>query len=89
MMYAEFTEVIRGGIEQGKKRKIVMNLEKVLSFRAEQGGTMLETRRGDYYVEETYDQVKKLFNNKNGVAPVLMPVETWRENISNPVIDES
>ena len=48
MMYAEFTEVIRGGIEQGKKRKIVMNLEKVLSFRAEQDGTMLETRRGDY-----------------------------------------
>ena len=74
MMYAEFTEVIRGGIEQGKKRKIVMNLEKVLSFRAEQDGTMLETRRGDYYVEETYDQVKKLFNTKNGIAPVLLPV---------------
>ena len=75
MMYAEFTEVIRGGIEQGKKSKIVMNLEKVLSFRAEQGGTMLETRRGDYYVEETYDQLKALFNSKNGVPPALIPVK--------------
>ena len=75
MMYAEFTEVIRGGIEQGKKRKIVMNLEKVLSFRAEQDGTMLETRRGDYYVEETYDQLKALFNSKNGVPPALIPVK--------------
>ena len=74
MMYAEFTEVIRGGIEQGKKRKIVMNLEKVLSFRAEQDGTMLETRRGDYYVEETYDQFKALFNSKHGVPPALIPV---------------
>ena len=75
MMYAEFTEVIRGGIEQGKKRKIVMNLEKVLSFRVEQNGTMLETRRGDYYVEETYDQLKALFNSKNGVPPALIPVK--------------
>ena len=75
MMYAEFTEVIRGGIEKGKKRKIVMNLEKVLSFRAEQDGTMLETRRGDYYVEETYDQIKRVFNSKNGVPPALIPVK--------------
>ena len=74
-MYAEFTEVIRGGIEQGKKRKIVMNLEKVLSFRAEQNGTMLETRRGDYYVEETYDQIKRVFNSKIGVPPALIPVK--------------
>ena len=74
MMYAEFTEVIRGGIEQGKTRKIVMNLDKVISFRASDYGAVLETRRGDFYVEETYDQVKKLFNNKNGIAPVLLPV---------------
>ena len=90
MMYAEFTEVIKGGIEQGTTRKVVVNIEKVISFRASDygnSGSVLETRRGDFYVEETYDQVKKLFNNKNGVAPVLMPVETWRENISNPVID--
>jgi len=51
-----------------------MNLEKVISFRAEQDGTMLETRRGDFYVEETYDQIKRVFNSKNGVPPALIPV---------------
>ena len=74
MMYAEFTEVIRGGIEAGTTRKVVVNLDKVISFRAGDHGSVVETRRGDFYVEETYDQVKKLFNNKNGIAPVLMPV---------------
>ena len=74
MMYAEFTEVIIGGIQQGQKRKIVLNLEKVITFRAvpHDGGTALETRRGDIHVEEKYDQVKNLFNNKNGIAPVLL-----------------
>ena len=89
MMYVEFTEVIRGGIEQGTTRKVVINLDKVISFRASDYGSVIETRRGDFYIEETYGQLKKLFNNKNGIAPVLMPVETWRENISNPIIDES
>jgi len=74
MMYAEFTEVIIGGIQQGQKRKIVLNLEKVITFRAvpHDGGTVLETRRGDIHVETKYDQVKNLFNNKNGIAPVLL-----------------
>ena len=89
MMYAEFTELIRVGIEQGKKRKVVVNLDKVISFRASDHGSVIETRRGDFYVEETYDELKKLFNNKNGIAPVLIPAETWTENISVPVIDES
>ena len=74
MMYAEFTEVIRGGIEAGTTRKVVVNLDKVISFRTSDCGSVLETRRGDFYIEETYDQVKKLFNNKNGIAPVLLPV---------------
>ena len=76
MMYAEFTELIIGGIQQGRTRKIVVNLEKVISFREgpHDSGCIFETRRGDLHVEETYDQVKKLFNNKNGIAPVLMPV---------------
>ena len=74
MMYAEFTEVIRGGIEQGTTRKVVVNLDKVISFRTSDCGSVLETRRGDFYVEETYDQLKKLFNNKNAIAPVLLPV---------------
>ena len=77
MMYAEFTEVIRGGIEQGTTRKVVINLEKVISFRSSDyvnSGAVLETRRGDFYVEETYDQLKALFNTKNGIAPVLLPV---------------
>jgi len=77
MMYAEFTELIIGGIQQGTTRKIVVNLEKVISFRAapHESGTVLETRRGDIHVEEKYDQVKELFNNNNGLAPVLMPVK--------------
>jgi len=81
MMYVEFTELITGGIQQGATRKTVVNLEKVITFRAvpHGGGTILETRRGDIHVEEKYDQVKNLFNNKNGIAPVLMPIEPWTE----------
>ena len=76
MMYAEFTELITGGIQQGVTRKIVVNLEKVITFKAvpHDGGAVLETRRGDIHVQEKYDQVKALFNNKNGIAPVLLPV---------------
>ena len=74
MMYAEFTEIIVGGIQQGTKRKIVVNLDKVISFKESDHGSTLETRRDDITVEETYDQLKKLFNNKNGIAPVLLQV---------------
>ena len=76
-MYAEFTEVIRSGIEVGHSRKVVINLDKVISFRAGTAsdiGGVIETRRGDFYVQETYDQLKNLFNSKNGIAPVLIPV---------------
>ena len=75
-MYAEFTELITGGIQQGATRKIVVNLEKILTFRAvpHGGGTVLETRRDDIHVVEKYEQVKELFNTKNGIAPVLLPV---------------
>lgn len=75
-MYAEFTELITGGIQQGATRKIVVNLEKILTFRAvpHGGGTVLETRRDDIHVVEKYEQVKELFNSKNGIAPVLLPV---------------
>ena len=91
MMYVEFTELIVGGIQQGKERQIVVNLEKIITFREgpHNSGCVLETRRGDIHVQETYNQVKELFNNKNGMSPVLMPRESWLENISNPVIDES
>ena len=76
MMYAEFTELITGGIQQGATRKIVVNLDKIITFRAvpHGGGTVLVTRRDDIYVTEKYDQVKELFNSKNGIAPVLIPV---------------
>ena len=75
-MYAEFTELITGGIQQGETRKIVVNLDKILTFRAvpHGGGTVLETRRDDIHVTEKYEQVKELFNSKNGIAPVLLPV---------------
>ena len=75
-MYAEFTELITGGIQQGETRKIVVNLDKILTFRAvpHGGGTVLETRRDNIHVTEKYDQVKELFNSKNGIAPVLIPV---------------
>ena len=91
MMYVEFTELIVSGIQQGKTRRIVINLSEVISFREgpHNSGCVLDTRRGDVHVEETYNQVKELFNNKNGVTPVLMPRESWLEDISNPVIDES
>ena len=91
MMYVEFTELIVSGIQQGKTRRIVINLSEVISFREgpHDSGCILVTRQGDIHVEEKYDQVKELFNNKNGVTPVLMPRESWLEDISNPVIDES
>ena len=91
MMYVEFTELIVSGIQQGKTRRIVINLSEVISFREgpHNSGCVLDTRGGDVHVEETYNQVKELFNNKNGVTPVLMPRESWLEDISNPVIDES
>jgi len=75
-MYAEFTELITGGIQQGTERKLVINLDKVIAFRAQSqsDGAVLETRRGDVHVKETYDQLKNLFNTKNGIAPVLLPV---------------
>ena len=75
-MYAEFTELITGGIQQGATRKIVVNLEKILTFRAvpHGGGTVLETRRDDIHVIEKYEEVKELFNTKNGLAPVLLPI---------------
>ena len=75
-MYAEFTELITGGIQQGSTRKIVVNLDKILTFRAvpHGGGTVLETRRDDIHVTEKYEQVKELFNSKNGIPPVLIPV---------------
>ena len=91
MMFAQFTELIIGGIQQGTKRQIVVNLQKIITFREgpHDSGCILETRRGDIHIEEKYDQVKTLFNTKNGLAPVLMSKESWTENISNPVIDES
>jgi hypothetical protein len=48
-MYAEFTEIIVGGIQQGTKRKIVVNLAEVISFREgpHNSGCILDTRRGD------------------------------------------
>jgi len=90
-MFTEFTELIIGGIQQGVRRKIVVNLEKIITFKEgpHDSGCVLETRRGDIHVEETYDEVKALFNTKNGLPPVLMPKESWTENISNPIIDEN
>ena len=89
MMYVEFTELIVGGIQQGKIRRIVINLSEVISFREgpHDSGSILNTRSGDVHVKEQYNQVKELFNNKNGISPVLMPKESWTENISNPVIE--
>ena len=91
MMFAQFTELIIGGIQQGTKRSIVVNLQRIITFREgpHDSGCILETRRGDIHVEETYDQLKTLFNTKNGLPPVLIPKESWQENISNPIIDEN
>jgi hypothetical protein len=91
MMFAQFTELIIGGIQQGTKRLIVVNLQRIITFREgpHDSGCILETRRGDIHVEETYDQLKTLFNTKNGLPPVLIPKESWQENISNPIIDEN
>ena len=91
MMFAEFTELIIGGIQQGTTRKIVVNLDRIITFREgpHNSGCVLETRQGDIHVQQTYDQVKTLFNSKTGTVPVLMSTESWTENISMPVIDES
>ena len=89
MMFAEFTELIIGGIQQGHKRQIVVNLDRIITFREgpHNSGCVLATRQGDIHVDQTYDQVKTLFNSKNGMSPVLMPKESWMENISIPVVE--
>jgi hypothetical protein len=74
-MFIEFIEIITGGIQAGTKRPVVINLDKVITFRGvdkSNGGTKLETRRGDVYVETSYNEVKELFNTRNGVSPVLV-----------------
>ena len=91
MMFAEFTELIIGGIQQGTTRKIVVNLSRIITFREgpHDSGCVLETRRGDIHVQQTYNQVKTLFNSKIGVPPILLSAESWTENISMPAVDES
>lgn len=64
-MYIEFTEIQTGGIGAGTKRKIVLNLNKVISFRSvpkDGGGTIFETRRGDIQVTTTYSEVLSMMN---------------------------
>tara|TARA_R100000008_G_scaffold24500_1_gene13216 strand:- start:1792 stop:2058 length:267 start_codon:yes stop_codon:yes gene_type:complete len=88
-MFVEFIEIITGGIQVGTKRPIVINLDKVITFRGvdkSNGGTKLETRRGDVYVDTSYDEVKKLFNTRNGVPPVL--VKSWGHG-PEPSTDDS
>jgi hypothetical protein len=64
-MFIEFTEIITGGLGTGSKRDIVLNLNKVISFREVSktgGGTVFQTRRGDIQVTTPYKEVRKLLN---------------------------
>ena len=70
-MFIEFTEIITGGLGTGSKREIVLNLNKVISFREVSksgGGTVFETRRGDVQVTTPYDDVRKLLNLSRSVV---------------------
>ena len=64
-MFIEFTEIITGGLGTGSKREIVLNLNKVISFREVSksgGGTIFETRRGDVQVTTPYREVLSMMN---------------------------
>ena len=64
-MFIKFTEIQSGGIGAGTKREIVLNLDKVISFREVSksgGGTIFETRRGDIQVTSSYSEVTELIN---------------------------
>ena len=64
-MFIEFTEIITGGLGTGSKREIVLNLNKVISFREVSksgGGTIFETRRGDVQVTTPYSEVLSMMN---------------------------
>ena len=64
-MFIQFTEIITGGLGTGSKREIVLNLNKVISFREVSksgGGTIFETRRGDVQVTTPYSEVLSMMN---------------------------
>ena len=64
-MFIQFTEIITGGLGTGSKREIVLNLNKVISFREVSksgGGTIFETRRGDVQVTTLYREVLSMMN---------------------------
>ena len=64
-MFIQFTEIITGGLGTGSKREIVLNLNKVISFREVSksgGGTIFETRRGDVQVTTPYREVLSMMN---------------------------
>ena len=67
-MFIEFTEIMTGGLGAGSEREIVLNLDKVISFREvskNTGGTVFETRRGDIQVTTPYSEVTDLINCKS------------------------
>jgi len=64
-MFIQFTEIITGGLGTGSKREIVLNLNKVISFREVSksgGGTIFETRRGDVQVTTPDREVLSMMN---------------------------
>lgn len=70
-MFIEFTEIQTGGIGAGSKRDIVLNLNKVISFREvskNSDGTIFETRRGDIQVTTPYKEVRELLNLSQSVV---------------------
>ena len=70
-MFIEFTEIQSDGLGAGSKREIVLNLNKVISFRevSKSGdGTVFETRRGDVQVTTPYKEVRELLNLSRSVV---------------------
>ena len=61
-MFIELTEVITAGITAGRKRQISINTNRIISFSPEESGegTIIEVKRGNIRVKETYDEVKEL-----------------------------
>jgi len=61
-MFIELTEVISAEPRADRKRQISINTNRIISFSPEEPGegTIIEVKRGNIRVKETYDEVKEL-----------------------------
>ena len=56
-MFIELEEIVSSGITAGKKRPVVVNVDKISSFTPLDKGTQISLRRATLHVSEGYDDI--------------------------------